>query len=160
MKILPDRPNLEFLRREAQTLKSRHRARDASVCDAIGHFDTSMHGLSHDAIFAAKFSINDAQRVTARQYCFASWTRLKQFVQKSTYQSKEFNPVLSANILKRKIAYDELLHSCKQKKWKDGAVGDWDDFNKESGDIFEDIYQQYGWPGPNMTAIFSLKLRI
>jgi len=48
MKILPDRPNLEFLRREAQTLKSRHRARDASVCDAIGHFDTSMHGLSHD----------------------------------------------------------------------------------------------------------------
>jgi len=90
MKLLPENPNLTYLHR-------------------IGHFDTSMHGLSDEAIFDMNFSINDAQRVTAREYSFSSWARLKLFVQKSSQASDEFDAELSATILKRKARYDGLL---------------------------------------------------
>lgn len=150
MKILPDQPNLDYLRREAKKLKSLHRAGNPSVCEAIGHFDTSMHGLSHEAILSAQFSINDAQRVTARQYCFASWTRLKLFVRKSSLSCNEYDAQLNAAILKRKVTYDALLKRYKKTKWKNGAVEKWDKFNEESGEMFKEIYQQHGWPGPNI----------
>jgi len=83
MKIIPERPNLNFLLREAKALKTRHRNRDKSICATIGHFDTSLHGLSEQAIFDTHFSILDAQRVLARQYGFSSWSRLKKFVLRS-----------------------------------------------------------------------------
>jgi len=76
MKILPERPNLSFLLREAKKLKSAHRSGDNSICATIGHFDISLHGLSDEAIFDTRFSILDAQRVVARQYGFSSWARL------------------------------------------------------------------------------------
>ena len=150
MKLLPENPNLTYLHREAKKLKSRHRARDVSVCERIGHFDTSMHGLSDEAIFDMNFSINDAQRVTAREYSFSSWARLKLFVQKSSQASDEFDAELSATILKRKARYDGLLKRYQKTKWKNGAVEKWDTFGKESGELFKRIYQRYGWPGPNV----------
>lgn len=150
MKILPDQPNLEYLRREAQTLKSQHRAKDKSIVPIIGHFDTSMHGLLPDAVFDKRFSILDAQRVTARLYSFQSWTRLKVFVQKSTDRQDCFDADLCNTILRRKTEYDARLRRYKNKKWKNGAVEKWDKFNDESGALYKDIYRQYGWPGPNI----------
>ena len=150
MKFLPDQPNLEYLRREAQTLKSQHRARDESIVPIIGHFDTSMHGLSAEAVFTKRFSILDAQRVTARLYCFSSWARLKAFVQKSTDKQECFNAELCDTILRRKMEYDARLRRYKKKKWKSGAVEKWDRFSEESAALFKDIYRQYGWPGPNI----------
>lgn len=150
MKILPEQPNLEHLRREARALKSQHRAQDESIVDVIRHFDTSMHGLSQQAVFNKKFSILDAQRVTARQYCFSSWTRLKLFVHKSTVQHDEFNAKLSNTIVRRKADYDARLRRYKTKKWKNGAVEKWEQFNRESVDLMSDVYRQYGWPGPNI----------
>jgi len=149
MKNLPNQPNLEFLRREARAIKARHRAGDASICEIIRHFDTSMHGFSEDEVLSSNFSIIDAQRVTARQYAFASWARLKLFVQKSS-NAEDFNPELSESILKRKRVYDALLKRYKKSKWKNNAASRWDDFNKESGDIFREIYTKYGWPGPHI----------
>ena len=116
MKFLPTQPSLEFLSREARELKSQHRAKDNSVCKTIGHFDTSFHGLKNDEIFARKFSILDAQRVTARQYGFASWRRLKLFVQKSTNQANDYNTELRDVLLSRKIMLDALAKRAKKKK--------------------------------------------
>jgi len=110
-----------------------------------------MHGSSHDEVLSSNFSIIDAQRVTARQYAFASWARLKVFVQKSS-NTKDFNSALSESILKRKKVHDALLKRYRKTKWKDNAVSKWDDFNKESGVIFGDIYAKYGWPGPHIVG--------
>ena len=55
MKSLPEKPSYEFLRREARELRAKHRARDISVFETIGHFDTSFHGLSPDEVFSRKF---------------------------------------------------------------------------------------------------------
>ena len=101
MKHLPENPSFEFLRREARTLRAMHRAKDKSVVEIIGHYDTSFHGLSPEEIFARRFSVVDAQRVTARQYCFASWRRLKLFVQKATELTDEYNPKLREELLRR-----------------------------------------------------------
>ena len=70
MKNLPERPNLQFLLREAKSLKSAHRNGEKGICATIGHFDTSLHGLSDEAIFDTRFSILDAQRFKGREYCF------------------------------------------------------------------------------------------
>jgi len=59
MKYLPERPNLLFLLREAKKLKSAHRNGDKSICATIGHFDTSLHGLSDQAI--KRYSTRDFQ---------------------------------------------------------------------------------------------------
>ncbi len=149
MKILPNQPNLAYLRREAQAVKARHRAKDTSVCSIVGHYDTSLHGLSEQQIFNQHFSILDAQRVVARQYAFSSWSRLKLFVLKSS-DTTELNSELSKLILERKCTYDAYLKRFKKTKWKDNAIRKWDNFNRESGDIFENIYDKYGWPGPNI----------
>ena len=47
------------------------------------------------------FSILDAQRVIARQYGFASWRRLKLFIQKSTQQSADYDPALAEQLTRR-----------------------------------------------------------
>ena len=152
MKELPPIPDLGHLRREARVLKSRHRARDEQICKVIGHFDTSMHGLSPDAIFARKFSILDAQRVTARLYSFSSWTRLKLFVDKSTRITDERNPSLRDQLLKRQQAGSALLKRARKKKWKHGTKEPFLAFNQASGEIIQEIYDQYGWPGPNIVG--------
>ena len=152
MKILPDVPNLEHLRREARALKARHRARDNAVCELIGHFDTSLHNLTSDAIFARKFSILDAQRVTARLYSFSSWTRLKLFVNKSTQRTDEYDPSLRSQLLQREQVRRALLKHAKKKKWKYGTKERWDEFNQGSGELLRSIYRERNWPGTNIVG--------
>ena len=150
MKFLPKQPSLEFLNREARALKLQHRTKDESVCKTIGHFDTSFHGLKNDEIFARKFSILDAQRVTARQYGFASWRRLKLFVQKSTSQTNDYNPELRDMLLRRKVMLDALAKRAKKKK-PDGRER-YREFIDESQAIIKEIYKKYGWPGPQIVG--------
>ena len=150
MKTLASKPCLEFLRREARTLKSKHKTLDISTCKIIGHFDTSFHRLTNDEIFARKFSILDAQRVTARQYGFASCKRLKLFIQKSTTQSTEFDPVLRCKLLRRKSMHDALLKRAKKKKTNTNRS--YERFVEESQAMLEKIYEKYGWPGPQIVG--------
>ena len=163
MKSLPEQPNLEFLRREARTLRSQHRAQDNSVCKVIGHFDTSFHGLNQTQLFARKFSILDAQRVTARQYGFASWKRLRFFVLKATELTSDFNAPLREELLRRNVMREALLRRAKHKKAD--SVRRYREFNYESKAILQNVYEQYGWPGPQIVgrdgveACFWLGLR-
>jgi len=150
MKTLPELPNLEFLRREARTLRAQHRAKDKSVCEIIGHFDTSFHDLVDDEIFARKFSIIDAQRVTARQYSFASWRRLKLFVKKATVQTSAFNATLRDDLIRRNMMREALVRRVKNKK--PGARKALEDFIDESHATLQSIYSHYGWPGPQIVG--------
>jgi len=150
MKHLPENPSFEFLRREARTLRAMHRAKDKSVVEIIGHYDTSFHGLSPEEIFARRFSVVDAQRVTARQYCFASWRRLKLFVQKATELTDEYNPKLREELLRRDSMRKALIRRAKNSRMR--AKESLKEFNEESQKIVREIYRQYGWPGPQIVG--------
>ena len=69
---LPEQPNLEQLRKQAKDLLQSYRSGDTAATAEIGQFDRTPD--------AASFALNDAQRVIARSYGFASWPKLKAFV--------------------------------------------------------------------------------
>ncbi len=69
---LPEQPNLEQLRRQAKELLGQLRAGDPdTLAEAAGFEDR----LETDAL-----ALSDAQRMLARMYGFASWPKLKAFV--------------------------------------------------------------------------------
>lgn len=68
---LPNDPSLEYLRKEAKRLRDAVRAGDAAAVDLVREF----HPGASNAI--ARLPLTDAQLVIARQYGFASWSRLK-----------------------------------------------------------------------------------
>ena len=69
---LPNDPSLEHLRKQAKRLRNAVRSGDADALAQVNEF----HPRARDAV--ARFSLADAQLVTARAYGFASWTKLKQ----------------------------------------------------------------------------------
>lgn len=69
--VLPARPNLEHLRREAKHLLAQVRATDPA---AIARLNTHAPGLA--------VSLSTAQLVVAREYGFTSWAPLKALVSK------------------------------------------------------------------------------
>lgn len=70
---LPPQPSLEQLRKQAKELLKAYRAGDAAAVLEVDRFEAHPD--------PAKFSLADAQRVLARAYGFASWTKLKQHVE-------------------------------------------------------------------------------
>jgi len=151
-KNLPAQPNLEFLLREAQVLKSSHRAGDASVCRILGHFDTSLHGLSTQQIIDRRFSILDAQRVVARQYGFSSWGRLKKHVLLCRSGKNPSDLVLRQSLFSRNEALNTLAEECRSRK------GDFKGSRKRYHELSLEIefldraFDSHGWPGPDVVG--------
>jgi len=81
MKSLPRKPNLEFLKKEARALRALHKQADPACCERIRLCDTSFKNSSNSEILAARFSINDAQRIVAREYGYTSWATLKRYIE-------------------------------------------------------------------------------
>lgn len=69
---LPEQPNLEQLRKQARELLQGYRSGDAAAVAEVERFELNPNKES--------FALNDAQRVLARSYGFASWPKLKAFV--------------------------------------------------------------------------------
>jgi hypothetical protein len=72
-RTLPARPSLEQLRKQARELLNAYRAGDVAAVAEVERFESQPD--------PAKFALADAQRVFARAYGFASWTKLKQHVE-------------------------------------------------------------------------------
>jgi len=68
---LPDRPNLEHLKKQAKSLLKDFKAGDPSAAALVSH---------HERQLDDTFGLQDAQRVLARAYGYSSWTRLKERV--------------------------------------------------------------------------------
>lgn len=81
MKSLTQKPNLEFLKKEAKALRAAHREGHPACCALIRRFDISFKTKTDAEILAGKFSINDAQRIVAREYGYTSWASLKHFIE-------------------------------------------------------------------------------
>ena len=73
---LPEHSNLEQLRNQAKDLLRAYRSGDAAASSEIHRFE-----LNPDK---DTFALHDAQRVIARAYGFASWPKLKAFVDGAT----------------------------------------------------------------------------
>ena len=153
MKTLPELPNLEHLSREAKVLKSSHRNGDTSICETIGHYDTSLHGLNNQQIFDTRFSILDAQRVVARQYGFSSWSKMKQFVQRTFVGRNPLDPKLREFLLKRHKQLKSLTSEiqAKQGDYK-GAYKQYRKLAQDSTVTLHSAYDCHGWPGPDVVG--------
>jgi len=69
---LPQQSSLEQLRKQAKDLLEQYRAGDPIAVAEVRQFEHNPEPTS--------FSLSDAQRVLARAYGYASWSRLKAFV--------------------------------------------------------------------------------
>src|SRR5215471_3583592 len=79
---LPERANLEQLKKQAKSLLAAARSQEPN---AIQRFEAVLIGrsLKPDAI-----ALHDAQFVLAREYGFKSWTELKQEVKSDRFRSR------------------------------------------------------------------------
>ena len=82
---LPERPNLEQLKRQAKDLLRSAKARQS---DALARFRT-LPAFAHqrdDTQLAATIALHDAQSVVAREHGFASWAALAERIEEMTLQ--------------------------------------------------------------------------
>lgn len=91
MKSLPKNPDLEFLKKEAKVLRALHKQGNVSCCERLRQNDISYKTRSDSELLSSKFSINDAQRIIAREYGYPSWATLKHYIQ--SLSSPLFNAV-------------------------------------------------------------------
>ena len=107
MKSLPKNPSLEFLKKEAKALRALHKRGDPSCCERLRQNDTSFKTKSDTELLSEKFSINDAQRIIAREYGYSSWAMLKHYIESLT--SPLFNAVVDKKAYHKEItdSYDK-----------------------------------------------------
>jgi ankyrin repeat protein len=72
-RALPEKPSLAQLRKQAKDLLKSYRAGEEAAVAEVGRFERVPD--------PATFALIDSQRVIARAYGFASWTKLKQHVE-------------------------------------------------------------------------------
>ena len=80
MNRLPERPNLNHLKRQAKDLLAGYRRRDQTAMAQLRASLPIANGKDDTAIAALDLRLHDAQSCIARAYAFASWTDLKSFV--------------------------------------------------------------------------------
>ena len=72
VRSLPQQPSLEQLKKQAKELLEQFRAGEPVAAAEIRRFEHNPD--------ASDFALNDAQRVLARAYGFASWPKLNAFM--------------------------------------------------------------------------------
>ena len=76
---LPERPNLEQLRKQAKNLLKAQKKGDASVCSVLRHL-SRFAGSSDEEILKARLRLSEAQHALALTYGFKSWAALMRCV--------------------------------------------------------------------------------
>jgi len=80
-KRLPSHPDLRQLKRQARELLRAQRAGTLDAAQRIREFHPRYRDAGDDTIAAAPLKLNDALLSVAREYGFASWSRLKAHVE-------------------------------------------------------------------------------
>lgn len=87
--VLPQRPNLEHLRRQAKDLRKAVRQGDTGALRRAASATTEQGPVDRNTFHDGGFSILDAQRTVAREYGFPSWAALKREVERRTLSFEE-----------------------------------------------------------------------
>ena len=80
MKALPARPHLDHLKKQAKILLDGFRHKDPDALERIRLALPVAVKLDHEAIAQLELRLHDAQSCVAREYGFASWAYLKEYV--------------------------------------------------------------------------------
>lgn len=80
MNRLPDRPDLDHLKKQARQLLNGLQRGDAAALDRIRRFLPAARGLDDAALQARGLRLHDTQSALAREYGFVSWSKLADFV--------------------------------------------------------------------------------
>jgi hypothetical protein len=80
---LPDRPNLEQLKKQAKSLLHAAQARDPAALQRFTVLPAFAHKSAAE-LSALGFALHDAQSVIAREYGFASWNAMRDEVEART----------------------------------------------------------------------------
>src|SRR5262245_52786785 len=81
MQRLPERPNLDHLKKQAKDLLALYRNRDPAAIARIRDALPAAAGKDDAAIANLGMRLHDAQSCVAREYGFRSWADLKSFVE-------------------------------------------------------------------------------
>src|SRR5215216_4418034 len=81
MNRLPDRSNLDHLRKQAKDLIRLYRNRDPSAIARFRHALPAAADRTDGEIASLKLRLHDAQSCVAREYGFASWRDLRRYVE-------------------------------------------------------------------------------
>ena len=84
MSSLPERPNLDHLRKQAKDLLRQYRAHDPAAFATFRQHLPAAKDRSDAELSTARLGLRDAQSCIARQYGCASWRELKHQVQRKT----------------------------------------------------------------------------
>ena len=79
-KQLPPNPSLEHLKSQAKRLLKAHKEGSLDAFQRIRSFFPKLSDATDAEVQSATFGLQDSQLVIAREYGFASWTRLKEEV--------------------------------------------------------------------------------
>ena len=79
-KQFPTNPSLEHLKSQAKQLLKAHKEGSLDALQRIRSFFPKLSDAADVEIQSTTFGLQDAQLVIAREYGFASWTRLKEEV--------------------------------------------------------------------------------
>jgi ankyrin repeat protein len=77
MITLPERPNLDHLRKQAKDLLRRYRAADSVALDRLRRHLPAARGKTDPALTAMMLRLHDMQSCLAREHGFANWAELK-----------------------------------------------------------------------------------
>lgn len=80
-KQLPPKPDLDHLRHQAKDLLRQHGLQERSCAQRLREFHPRLAGATDDEIFSSPLTLTDAQFTIAREYGYASWSRLKRRVE-------------------------------------------------------------------------------
>lgn len=81
---LPARPHIDVPKREARTLLKAWREKSPEALERIRRRHPRFQNANDAAISSAKFLLNDAQLVLAREYGFTHWAQLKERIDANT----------------------------------------------------------------------------
>ena len=77
---LPERPCLNYLRKQAKYILKRHKARNAEVCPILRHLHRFAEATD-EAVLSAELSLVEVQFALALEYGFKDWNALRQHVE-------------------------------------------------------------------------------
>ena len=89
MNPLPDRLNLDHLKKQAKQLIRLYRSRDAAAMARFRSTLPATAGLGDEDLSSRGLRLHDAQSCIAREHGFASWPDLKRYVEVQAVAQKE-----------------------------------------------------------------------
>jgi ankyrin repeat protein len=107
-KSLPERPNLEQLKKQAKELLAHLKLGDSTALQRVRDHDPSSASLA-DVRGRADWSLNTAQMIIAREYGFASWAKLKAHVTAAVENSDPIEALHAAFVADNAALVEELF---------------------------------------------------